>query len=348
MERFGTSDYPGMVMFLVNSQILNWTSDLPVVQKNLDRTHSVSMESGDTLSAFCSLAASYLVSYEAGNIKLEQLEVLGETYSRRIRETKSDFIALIHDTTWQTVLNLRGENFDPTELAGRAIKNQDEAILLARTSGNDLLEFMVLSRQVQLSYLMGQHDRAESYRTRSDATVKSIASSPHLVSHTAYCALNCLALCASNSPGPKKNSTPYKIATKLFKKLHHWHDDQGYRHCRPLIYLIQGEIDRVNGNFTAAEKSFENALTDLDGSSNYRETGLAHELMGRLFLRDQKDESWAAHHFDHAMQHFNAWGATALVNKLLDQYGDVLPENPGQSEVSASLLAESTKNISVV
>uniref|UniRef100_A0A7S2Y7S1 Orc1-like AAA ATPase domain-containing protein n=1 Tax=Entomoneis paludosa TaxID=265537 RepID=A0A7S2Y7S1_9STRA len=348
LERFGSHDYPGMVMFLVHSQILNWTTDLPVVQTHLDNTYRVSMESGDVLSAHCSLGASYAIAYESGVKTLEEMENLGEVYSQRLRGNDSESIAAVHDTTWQTVLNLRGENFDAAELTGRAIKNQDEAILLARTSGNELLEFMVLSRQMQLSYLLSKHDRADSLRARSESTVRSVASSPHLVSHVAYCALNSLALCPSNSPASKRNSTHYKTAARLLKKLHHWHDDQGYRYCGPMLHLVQAEFYRVGGSLTTAERSYENAIADADRFGNLREKGLACELLGRFFLRDQQDETWAAHHFDNAMQAYHAWGATVLVNKLLDQYSDILPDNSKASEVSSALLSAKTNETNVV
>jgi len=348
MERFGSRDYPGMVMFLVHSQILNWTTDLPEVQKHLDRTYKVSMESGDVLSAYCSLGASYAISYESCAKNLEELEVLGEVYSRRIRDNGSESIAAIHDTTWQAVLNLRGESFDATELSGQAIKNQDEAILLARTSGNDLLEFMVLSRQVQLSYLMGQHQRGDAFRARSDNTVRSMASSPHLVSHVAYCALNCLALCASNSPASKRNSSHYKTATRLFKKLHHWRDDQGYKYCSHMIDLVQAEFYRVGGDFNSAQRSCEQAIEDAEAQGNLREKGLAHELLGRLLMRDQQDEMSAAQHIDEAMQAYHAWGAVALVNRLLDSYGDILPENPEASELVSSFVSTKSNEPNVV
>jgi hypothetical protein len=82
-------------------------------------------------------------------------------------------------------------------------------------------------------------------------------------------------------------------------------------------------LSRVGGHYSAAQRNYETAIGDVDRLGNWREKGLAHELLGRFYLRDQNDEMWAAHHFDNAIQAYHAWGATALVNKLLDKYGYV-------------------------
>ena len=344
MERFGTRENAGMIRFVVNSQIRSWTVEPQVVHRSLESTYRSSLGSGDLLPAFCSLAAAYAVSFDCGQKRLDEMESLGGTYSLEIQQGSSPVIAGIHDATWQLVLNLRSDARDVrSETAPGLSMTKDEAL----SYGNDFLEFAFLSRDLQLAYFLGEHKRAEDVRKRSEVAIKNITSSPHLILHNAYCALNCLMLCASGSEPVRKNAH-YKAAVQHVAKLNHWIKDYGYRFGGHLIKLIQAEFSRVEGRYTLAEKNYQGSVWVAGRQGNHRDKGLAHELAGRFFIRDRKDETWAAYHFDQAVQAYHSWGATLLVNRLLEKYGDVVSRDPARSEVSSHLLSVQTHDSSVV
>ncbi|KAL7580342.1 hypothetical protein ACA910_004373 [Epithemia clementina (nom. ined.)] len=345
MQRFGTRENAGMIRFVVHSLIQAWTVEPQIVHRNLEANCRSSLVGGDLLPAFCSLATAYAISFDCGHQRLDEMESLGESYCLEIKQGGNRLIAGIHDATWLIVLNLRCDSSEvKLETASVLSMTQDEAL----SYGNDILEFAFLSRDLQLAYLLGEYKRGDDVRKRSEAPIRSMTSSPHLILHYSYCALNCLMLCASNGPEPVRKNSYYKMAVLHLAKLNKWQKEYGYRFGGHLVKLIQAEFSRVEGRYSLAEKNYQGSVWIASRQGNHRDKGLAHELAGRFFWRDRKDDTWAAYHFDQAIQAYHSWGATLLVNRLLEKYGEVVSSDPGRSDLSNQLLSAQSHESSVV
>ena len=347
MQRFGTRENAGLIKFVVHSQILGWTSEPQIVQRSLESTSRSTFGGGDLLPGFWSLAVSYAMSFDCGSKRLDELEMLGEAYSLQMKQGSCPIVAGVHDATWQMAVHLRGDKMEVKEVrmdSRNGAMTQDEAL----SYGNEILEFAFLSRELQLAYFLGDHNRGEKARKRCETTLRSVASSPHLILHYSFSALNCLMLCSSNSAEPVRKNAYYKAANHHLVKLNHWQKDFGYRFGGHLVKLIQAELSRVEGKYSLAEKNYQGAVWIAGRQGNQRDKGLTHELAGRFFIRDRKDETWAAYHFDQALQAYHAWGGRLLVNRLLEKYGDVVSRDSGRSEVSSQLLSAQSHDSSVV
>lgn len=366
MQRFNTRENAGMIRFVVHSQIMAWTMDPSIVHGDLESNCRTCLATGDVLPAFCSLAAAYAIAFDCGAQTLEEMEALGETYSLEIKQGGNRVIAGIHDSTWQIVLNLRCDASDILRLDNSLALSMAPDVALSY--GNDVLEFAFLSRDVQQSYLLGDYKKADVARRKSETPMRSMTSSPHLILHYSYCALNCLMMCCSTGGGePVRKNSYFKLAIQYLAKLHHWQKDYGSCFGGHLIKLIQAEFARVEGRSSLAEKYYQASVWVAGRQGNLRDRGLAHELAGRFFLwggrradnhhnnrttntttGTRRDETWAAYHFDQAIQAYHAWGAKLLVNRLLDKFGEVVSRDSSRSEVSSQLLARQTHDMSIL
>jgi predicted ATPase/signal transduction histidine kinase len=87
--------------------------------------------------------------------------------------------------------------------------------------------------------------------------------------------------------------------------------------------LLQAEIERVAGRHDDALALYERAVQAADDTATLQHQALAKELFGRFWLQ-RGHRGVAAQYLRSALAHYEAWGARAKVQQLLQCHGDLL------------------------
>ena len=233
----------------------------------------------------------------------------------------------------QTLLNLQGQNDNPVLLTGNAM-DEDVMLRVAEEQNVALLQTLVNYNRLQLAYLFDDFERADQIaHLLRNAGCHDNPGAWFIGRVYWFRALVALAL-AQRGRSVRKYVRQVNTIMKTFRM---WQRN-GNPNVLHQFKLIEAELAHLHGKESAGEL-YKEAIRLATRGGFLHDKGLAHEQAGKYYKEKQRDSYWAAHHFDCAVQAYHAWGAHALVEKLLRNHrGLLMEQNCRSSELTRSLL----------
>ncbi len=311
LEKMPAEDIQTRVIAIVHFLVRPWKTHLRESLRPLAENYQRGLDSGDSEYAAWSLCNYCYHAYLSG-VGLKRLndEILRDL--NRISALQQNAALSYISLHQQVVLNLLGQNSDPTVLEGQAFS--ETATLPIQLAGNDMtgLSFLYINKGI-LAYLFGQADKALVSFETALKYVPGISSAQWLPTLFFYNSLTCLALPDSDRLSQVAlNQQKLKEWAKLApaNQLHRWH-------------LVEAERCRVSSDKANAIDHYDQAIALAQANKFVQEEAIAHELAAQFYLLWGKGRVAQSYLID-AYYAYSRWGAAAKVADLERRYPKLL------------------------
>ncbi len=341
MERLNASEIYTKVSFTFGMFVHHWKAPLQDSIEFFDTAIAGGMESGDY--EFASHAANLIMhtSFYFGR----SIDKLSSQYpaqhkilnsfgkDRSIFDAKywHQLLITMNDPTGDGI-TVSGDKIDETWLIPHLEKQQDLTPLA-----------VCIGSKVQLAYMAGDYETAESVRPRSIELLKALPGLLFIPVCHFFAALTCIAYYRKH----KKDASLLRDAKRSLKKLKKWGADAPENYLYK-AQLVEAELLSVKGKQAPALKLYEAAIDNARKAGNSLDHGIACECMGR-YLESIGLKSLGLMQIRRSIAVFHDWGALNKSNRLIKEYDikisrdSILPELPGSTEFDYSSQAINTK-----
>jgi predicted ATPase/signal transduction histidine kinase len=311
-ERIADAAERSHVLFLLALHVNAWRAPVAENLPLLQRSCALGMESGALdLAGFAQMQlimTRIFMGAELGQTLIEAQAGLAEY--RKLHHATALFETWAHLQAIKCLMGLTRDRatFDDDEF--------DEARHLSHpgASGASCARFYIL--RLQVGYLLGQMQVARTYAARSAEGLEYLG--PHFVrtSFDFYAALT-LARIASGAGPPEREALLSRLREYL-GRLETWSNNapMNFQHKRD---LVAAELARAEDRPVEALASYNGAIEGAGRHEFPHEEALAHELCGR-FHHERGAGRLADLHLVAAIQGYSAWGATAKVTALEEEF----------------------------
>lgn len=117
----------------------------------------------------------------------------------------------------------------------------------------------------------------------------------------------------------RKHMREARRALALLKR---WANN-GNPNCIHKVRLVEAEFARVKKRNSEARELYIGAIRAAELSGHIQDAATGHECAAVFFLRNINDQARAAIHIGQAIRLYTAWGATAVVQRIKQTYGDI-------------------------
>ncbi len=213
------------------------------------------------------------------------------------------------------------------ELLSFATNELNEADYLAACQTHQNLYALCIYyiRKLQIFYLYGELNAAFDCAKCIEPLLPYVQGLLPMVDYTFYAAMTWIGLYERLS---KDKQPEYWEKVQLaLAKLKLWQDNcaENFQHQ---YLLLQGEINRVSGNFMAAIAAYDSAIKSARENEFIQHQALANELAAKFWL-NQGYKKYAQSHLVEAYYGYQRWGAKRKVEQLEQTY----PQLPSLTQV---------------
>ncbi|MCP4754388.1 MAG: AAA family ATPase [Proteobacteria bacterium] len=327
VERFDIGEWKAKILVGLGGQVLHWKEPLRDTLAAFLDSIQPGLENGDhefvgyAHSMYCS------ISFFAGRNLEETARDMRESGSRveRLKERASvESIRVFH----QTVLNLKGENSDPTRLIGRAYDEREVSLQEREAEYFSPMINIHLCKAI-LCYLFEDFVRSNDYLDLAERERKRNHRNLGLFLETLitfYRILARLAIYPQIPDGDKENVMAEVLACR--DRIKTWAERAPMNHLHR-YRLVEAEIARVLGRRDQAEKSYAEAV-ELAAENRFpNDEALGYELWFK-FRAAQGDDPTAVKWLQETLDRYRRWGALGKVAQLTRQYASWLTDSESQ------------------
>ncbi|MEM6591815.1 MAG: AAA family ATPase, partial [Cyanobacteria bacterium P01_C01_bin.73] len=334
LDNFNAKDLRCRTGFTVNSFINPWKQDLSLTLPGLREAYQSGIETGDLEYAAWSALFQGMHLYWHGD-ELSNLSSVLQYYNEVVSQWKQTNALVYNQTYCQAVLNLTGDNSNPSILDG-PYYSETEDLPVQLAAGDRTGLFLSYLQQLQLRYLFGEVsdavETANYAKQYEDAGTALFLNIPLYL----YDSLTQLATYAKATPTERRRLL--RRVTKNQQKLKKWTHFAPVN-CLHSWYLVEAEKCRVLNQITRAIDYYDCAIAGAKTSAYQQEEALANELAAKFYLGWGK-EKVAASYLQAAYCCYAKWGAQAKLTDLKTRYPELL--SPMLQQQGPSLSATET------
>jgi len=318
VERFNVKKVKAKVFNVWGSLIVHWKKHLREALPILIEGYQSAVESGDfEMAAHCGFHICD-VSCFLGQ-ELTETEQKISTYSKAISKIRQEvllsWIALVR----QVVLNLLGNNANPTCLIGE-VYNEEEALTNALRTNDGCQVHQLYLYKLILNFLFCQPHEAIKNAVLAEKYLGSVTALICIPLFHFYDSLAHLAVFAEAS------SSEQEVILNRVKnnqeKMKKWAHHAPMNHLHK-FYLVEAQRHRVLGERLEAVEMYDRAISLAQQNDYLNEEALAHELAAKFYLEWGK-EKIARVYLTDAYYAYARWGAKAKLADLEKRYPQLL------------------------
>ncbi|MBD2329606.1 AAA family ATPase [Alkalinema sp. FACHB-956] len=335
LEKFQAKELTSKVNLLFGLFVKHWKtsirSTLPVFLAGL----TSGLEQGDLeYVGYCANCYAQFLFWSGENLATAESEAA--KYCQLIQSIKQE-ASLIWATTWQqTVVNLREQSKQPTQLVGEWFDESTTLPALIESRNVNGICYVYLAKLL-LSYLFGDYPAAQEYAQHFETYEQGAAGLLIVPLKNFYQSLSLLAAAG--------NSEPELDAIALEKVQENQRCMQAWADSAPMNYLhkfqlVEAERYRVLGQPYEASDWYDRAIAGAKANGYLQEAAIANELAAKFYLAWGKDKV-AAGYLQEAYYDYTYWGSAAKVDDLTTRYPQLLApilQPPAQSRDVLSTL----------
>ncbi|MBF0607328.1 MAG: AAA family ATPase [Magnetococcales bacterium] len=230
----------------------------------------------------------------------------------------SQILSVRHTQPWhQVVLNLIEAPQDPWQLQGSVCNESEFLPILQQVEDLYAMQLFYFAKAM-LAYWGGRYQQAQGHIILAEQYLDAVAGT--FLTDSMFWFYRCLIALALYD-----KATP-EMQTKILSDVQTW--QQKVRHSAdhaPMNnlhrrYLIEAEVARVLGNIPEAEDAYDNAIEEAQLNEYLSDEAMANELAGKFYLKRGKSRI-AKVYLMQARYLYELWGATAIVQRMVRQYG---------------------------
>jgi len=323
LERFDAKEIKAKVLQIVNNFIIHWKEHTQETLKHLLMAYQSGVESGDLEYAAYAVMNHPINSYVIGQeLAIIDREITAE-YSADVARQIQGAISYTPGIYGQVVLNLMGQNDDPTCFSGERYDEQKMLPIYLKSNNVNALGYLYCNK-LTLSYLFQAYPQAVESAVRAEKYLDGLVGQVLVPIFHFYDSLARLAV-FQDAQKPEQKRILKKVAANQ-KKMKKW------AHHAPMnnlhkIYLVDAERARILGKDEQARDYYDKAIALAHNNEYLNEEALANELAGQFHLT-KGHIRLANHYLREAHQAYSRWGAVAKVKDLEKRY----PQLQGKSD----------------
>ena len=307
LDRRGGGTQMADVLFLNSWFVSHWVAPTREVMAVCDRGARAGLATGEVLYG-CYNHAAYLTLLAASGEPLDR--VVTEAGSRLALIGRRVLVARFHCVLErQLALALSGRTRGPTSLTDDSFDEARDLSFICRTTNVNQIGFYHVAR-LKLHYYRGEHRQAVAAADKALAVWESFARQPAEVDLVFFRAL---ALLATALGEPESKRVEHLDTTREhLAALRRWSVDCEANFAHKAL-LVEAELARVERRDADALRLYDEAARSAAGGRFLQHAALARELEARHLARIGQD---AGAMLQAAIEGYQAWGATALVDRL--------------------------------
>ncbi|MBI5571764.1 MAG: AAA family ATPase [Desulfomonile tiedjei] len=318
LERFGTPEIAGRVLFCVYSLIVHWKEHLRNTLEPLRQAYQKALETGDlefaSISAVLRCHYAMLVGSELSGLSREIL-----SYSEAMRQIKREPERHLNEMMRQVVLNLMGEAENPCRLIGEAYDEEEMVKTHLEASNRTHLCHLYIYKMM-LCLLFDEPLEALAHGQTAWQYMDAARSLPSLPGVYYYLSLTRLALLHSGDDGSKRRTLREVAAAQ--KKMRKW------AHHAPMNWLprflfVEAERARVTDQEARAIALYDRAIEVAKEHEYLIEESMANEAAAKFYLAKGRIRV-ARSYMEEARYCYVRWGAKGKVRHLDEKYRELL------------------------
>ncbi len=302
------------VLLNFNSLIRHWKEHLKEALSPLLSAYQKSLETGNLEFAGYSSLMYCINSYFCGK-HLETLESEIKKYGHFMGQIRQDTTLQYNQIFHQTILNLMGENENPTHLIGEQY-DEEKMLPIHIEAKDESALFDIHFHKLVLCYLFEEHHMAIDNAGMAEKYLEVVLAQPETPLFHLYDSLTRLAIFPEATKLEQK-----KILRKVGKnqkKMKKW-AHHAPMNCLHKYYLVEAEQYRIGGKKTDAMDYYDRAIASAKENEYIQEEALANELSAKFYLAQNKN-TIAGAYMQKAYDCYLKWGAHAKVKHLETRY----------------------------
>ena len=320
LEKLPSPEIKSRVLSIAYFFLFPWKRPLRELAPPLEKNYFTAIENGDREYAAwsqCNHATLLLLAGDA----LENVADKFARYRDSAQRLQQDAAFNYNSIYYQVVLNLLGQNEQPSQIEGDAYSKRKQLPIQMAVSDFSGLAFFYINEGF-LNYLFGRISQAKGSFNTALKYIHSASGSPWLPYFYFYDALTCLSI--ANSPkedGDALADHAQRVADNQ-AKIRHWAELAPKNHIHRW-HLIEAESARLRGNKLAAIEHYDQAIALAKENKFTQECAIANEAAARFYLQWGKLRI-AREYMIEAYYSYGRWGAFAKITHLEKTYPKLL------------------------
>ncbi|MBP0016190.1 MAG: AAA-like domain-containing protein, partial [Cyanobacteria bacterium SBLK] len=284
------------------------------------------LESGDFDFAASGIIGFCMISY-LNSKELVSLEQEMSAYNKALGQLKQEAYLNWQQMCWQVILNLLGQNENPSHLKGEIYDEQK--MLPLHLKANDRTALLHLyTHKLTLCYRFQKLNQAFENAVNLEAYIDQAGVSYYAPPAYFYDSLARLAVFPDRQPSEQEYILEKVAANQEKMALWAKHAPMNYLHK---FYLVEAERTRVLCQYKDAREYYDRAIILANENEYLNEEALACELAGRFYLARSQD-CVARHYLQDAHYIYHRWGAVAKVKDLETRYPQFLATSSKETQ----------------
>jgi len=316
------------VEFMYNSMLRFFKFPLRSSHGPLMELHRGLLQSGDIQTAGLSL----LFSLDDFYVGRELNDFDKECAAGFAILTKMKFLygIVVYQVYRQHIQNLLGLSKNPARLEGD-IFSAEKIIPVVKSMHLDNILLVTYIQEMVVAFTFGDFEFAAE-KAEEAYKIKNAAFAAYLTKYFPfYYSIINLAIIHRTEPEKQKI---IKHRIKKFQKLLKFLSQHGPVNFLHKYYLVEAEINRVNGNDSARDY-YDKAIEEARNNEYIQEAALACELAANYYLEKGK-ENIAGTYMYEAVKYYNRWGAAGKIKQMQEKYPDLLKERRSRTFITDS------------
>ncbi|MBF0337432.1 MAG: response regulator, partial [Nitrospirae bacterium] len=319
IERFNDKTIKPIVFNVWYAFIQNHKEHLRQSVAGLQEVHSLAMAVGNF--EFAAIPIHFLCCHSLflGKNLIELRDEMAHHID--VMRKINQILSVRHTQPWhQIVLNLIEAPQDPWQLQGSVCNESEFLPMLQQVEDLYAMQLFYFSKAM-LAYWGGRYQQAQGHIVLAEQYLDAVAGT--FLTDSMFWFYRCLiTLALYNKTTPEMQARILSDVKSWQQKVRHSadHAPMNNLHRR---YLVEAEVARVLGNISEAEDAYDNAIEEAQLNEYLSDEAMANELAGRFYLKRGKNRI-AKVYLMQARYLYELWGATAIVQRMVRQYGGLV------------------------
>lgn len=327
-ERFPELSTRCKTQFLFAADLHSWTQPIRNGQQYYNRAYQLALECGDWVTLGYVVAQSASDRFTSGVPLTELLPIFQEQRQLLKRAQNEDGMGLLQVASLIPIQQLVGLSQEEVAATG---DDFSEAQYLTRHADNLFYLAWHSSGQLRMAYLLGQEARYATLAEQVQIVEQFVPSHAKVPECCFYGALLRLELRQRASTETEKQRHEQELE-RLLSRLREF-AVACPANVRHRLALVLGERARLEGRYGEAMEHLETSIRLAREHGYLQIEALGLELYARLWLTLQRP-ALATPLLQEARDRYAAWGANAVVERLMNLYPSILMP-PGPSDLPA-------------
>ncbi|MGK7926055.1 MAG: AAA family ATPase, partial [Spirulina sp.] len=342
LEQFEDRSLRSMVLTMFHATIQHWQDPIRDTCVPLVENFYGGLENGEVIFS------GYSIDHYCSHLLFagESLELAAqkhEQYGELLQNQKLEYHVIYLRICQQAILNLLGLSDDSLKFVGSALNEAEILpILVEQKAGTALFMFYVAKALVL--YVLNEPERALACAREAAPYQQTSRGFFSVAEHNFYYSLALLACCPSFADPDRDEFLRQVTANQT--EMQTWAARSPGNHQHKFD-LVEAERYRVMGKAYQAMEYYDRAIAGAKEHAYIQEESLANELTAKFYL-DWGKEKIAAGYMQEAYYGYARWGAKAKIDRLEEEYPQLLTPILQQQRVEWNTLESFTQTLTAI